>query len=108
MFKTRHLILTVFLLPCSANLYASSFFDQFIDPEDGYFDGSEFLQNYKYGVMPVPIVITEPAVGAGGGLAAVYFHDPDPAWKGELFDAEGRQHPSSISAAAAAATSNGS
>jgi hypothetical protein len=26
------------------------------------------------GLLPVPIIITEPAVGYGGGLAVLYFH----------------------------------
>ena len=98
--------LAMFLL--SPVLSADSFFDQFIDPEDGWLDGSEFLLDYEYGVLPVPIFITEPAVGNGFGLAGVYFHDPDPAGEGNLRDDKGRQRPSSISAAALGATSNGS
>lgn len=104
--KLRLLPLTLLLV--GQTLYADSFFDQFIDPEDGNFDGSEFLLDYEYGIMPVPIFITEPAVGNGLGLAGVYFHDPDPAWEGELRDSRGRQRPSSISAVAAAMTSNDS
>jgi hypothetical protein len=90
------------------NAHAESFFSKFIDPEDGWFDGSEFLLDYPYGVLPVPVVITEPAVGEGLGLAAVYFHDEDPAWEGEVVGSDGRQHPLSTSAVVAAATSNGS
>ena len=64
--------------------------------------------DYPYGILPVPIFITEPAIGNGFGLAGVYFHDPDPAWKGNLHDERGRQRPSSITAGAAGATENGS
>jgi hypothetical protein len=46
--------------------------DQFKDPEDGAFDMSTYLLERK-GALPVPIVITEPAVGYGGGLALVFF-----------------------------------
>ncbi len=45
-----------------------------IDPSDGKFDLSHWLGTAK-GVLPVPIVITEPAVGVGGGLALVFLHD---------------------------------
>jgi hypothetical protein len=53
--------------------YAASFFDQFIDPTDGKFDASDWLINAK-GFLPVPIIITEPAVGYGGGAALLFFH----------------------------------
>ena len=53
---------------------ANSFFDQFFDPLDGQFDTSDWLQSNS-GFLPVPIIITEPAVGTGLGLAAVFFHD---------------------------------
>jgi hypothetical protein len=46
--------------------------DSFRDPEDGAFDMSTYLLERK-GALPVPIVITEPAVGYGGGLALVFF-----------------------------------
>ncbi|WP_212590896.1 BamA/TamA family outer membrane protein [Bordetella genomosp. 5] len=42
------------------------------DPEDGAFDVSDFLLNHR-GVMPVPAIITEPAVGYGGALMLLYF-----------------------------------
>ena len=38
---------------------------RFSDPQDGAFDASEHLLQHR-GALPVPIVITEPAVGAGG------------------------------------------
>jgi hypothetical protein len=46
----------------------------FIDPEDGYVDASEWLLDKK-GFLPVPIVITEPAVGYGGGFAFLFFRE---------------------------------
>lgn len=45
----------------------------FRDPEDGAFDVSRFLAK-PVGFMPVPIIITEPAIGYGGGLGLLYFH----------------------------------
>src|SRR4051812_24642306 len=41
---------------------------RFFDPADGQLDLSYFLENPK-GFLPIPIVITEPAVGYGGGIA---------------------------------------
>ena len=48
--------------------------ERFTDPEDDAFDASAYLLDYK-GVLPVPIVITEPAVGYGGGIAAAWFSE---------------------------------
>jgi len=42
------------------------------DPEDGAIDISGYLDD-TYGIMPIPFVITEPAVNYGGGLAVIYF-----------------------------------
>lgn len=44
------------------------------DPSDGKFDLSQWLGTAS-GVLPMPIIITEPAVGYGGGLALLFFHD---------------------------------
>ena len=52
-----------------------------IDPEDGMLDASDYLSS-AHGFLPVPFFITEPAIGAGLGLAVAYFHPseafPDP------------------------------
>ncbi|QTC92240.1 BamA/TamA family outer membrane protein [Brevundimonas goettingensis] len=48
-----------------------SFFSQFIDPEDHALDFSAFLA--KGGFIPAPIIITEPAVDGGGGVALAFF-----------------------------------
>ncbi len=47
--------------------------EAFVDPTDGQFDMSDWLLN-KRGAMPVPIIVTEPAVGYGGGAALLFFH----------------------------------
>ncbi len=54
-------------------MQAASFFDQFIDPHDNKFDASNWLLNKK-GFLPVPIIITDPAVGYGAGVALLFFH----------------------------------
>jgi hypothetical protein len=44
---------------------------RFLDPHDGQLDLSEFLASPR-AFLPIPLVITEPAVGYGGGLAGVF------------------------------------
>lgn len=53
----------------------TTWWDAFKDPMDGDVDMSRWLLQHK-GALLVPIIITEPAVGTGGGLAAVFFHRP--------------------------------
>ncbi len=48
----------------------------FIDPTDGYFDLSDFIINKK-GFVPVPIIITEPALGGFGLAIAPVFIQPN-------------------------------
>ena len=58
----------------SVNVGATGLADVFIDPLDNQLDTSNWLLEKK-GFLPVPIIITEPAVGYGGGASLVYFHD---------------------------------
>ena len=58
----------------------------FTDPEDGYFDLSEWLLDRR-GFLPVPIIIPEPAIGYGGGAALLFF-------RGSIRDAATRTAPS--------------
>ena len=52
------------------------FLDKFYDDEDGKLDFSEFLA--RGGFIPVPIIISEPAVDGGFGLAAMFLKaDPN-------------------------------
>ena len=78
----------------------------FEDPEDHQLDASEWLLDRK-GFLPVPIVITEPAVGYGAGIGLVFF-------RGSLREMETRSQesgkrftPPGIFGAAAAGTENG-
>src|SRR5947207_6131953 len=48
--------------------------DLFRDPQDGALDASEWLLDRK-GFLPVPVVITEPAVGYGAGAALLFFRE---------------------------------
>jgi hypothetical protein len=54
----------------------------FSDTLDGNFDVSKFLRT-KYGFLALPIIITEPAIGYGGGATAFFIHrNPDESAKG--------------------------
>ena len=59
--------------PLGAN--AESIWQQLRD-DDGWLDASDYVLNNAIGFMPVPLFITEPAVGEGLGLAALFFHPP--------------------------------
>src|SRR5262245_15922030 len=48
------------------------------DPSDGKFDISAYLATPKR-FLPVPIVVTEPAVGYGGGLAGMFIRPREQA-----------------------------
>ena len=65
-------ILTWFCMS-GKSAHAESFLQQFVDPTDSKFDTSNWLINKK-GFLPVPLIITEPAIGYGGGAALLFFH----------------------------------
>jgi hypothetical protein len=72
---------------------------RFHDPEDGQLDLSYFLENPR-GFLPIPIVITEPAVGYGAGLIAMFLRQREKA------AGQGWARPN-ISAVGVLATENG-
>lgn len=49
----------------------------FFDAIDGQLDIGEYLAENAYGFLPVPILITEPAVGYGGGFTGIFLHESD-------------------------------
>jgi hypothetical protein len=73
-----------------------------IDPQDGKLDASDYLASAR-GFLPIPIIITEPAVGFGLGIAVAFFHVP------KELDPEQHPHhgPPSISVGFGAKTENG-
>jgi len=88
--------------------------DDFIDPQDGMFDVSHWLAEKK-GFFPIPIIITEPAVGFGLGAGLLFLHDPlsGKTPEGETFDPQsidkkGRLIPPSVSGLFGAYTENDS
>jgi hypothetical protein len=78
----------------------------FRDPDDGRLDMSEWLLTKK-GFLPIPIIITEPAVGYGGGLAVAFFRQSLGEKAAEVRDGQ-QFSPPLIAGAAAFFTSDGS
>ena len=95
-FAARGLLLVVALATSAAEVGAQS---RFFDPEDGQLDLSSFLENPR-GFLPIPIVVTEPAIGYGGGVAGMFLRPRREA------GTEGWARPD-ISAVGAFATENG-
>lgn len=79
----------------------------FRDPEDGQFDLSDHVLKHR-GLLPVPIIITEPALGYGGGLAALWFKESLEEAGARSLAESGRRAPPAIGALAAFRTQNGS
>lgn len=80
----------------------------FKDAQDGHFDMSRWLLERK-GFLPVPVIISDPAVGYGGGVALAFFHRPEGAAL-ERTAADGRKQmiPPNIYGVAGMKTENGS
>jgi len=109
MYIFRNLLLTISLLTLlhstneSNETKSTGFFNfdkqLFVSDEDGKFDISDFLST-KYGFMPMPIIVTEPAVGYGAGLNLMFLHD-------SLASSVHRKSPPSISGVVGGGTENG-
>jgi len=77
-YNMHNLIRAVLMLLLTGNsAFAEGFWDQFKDPGDGRLDASSFLADNAYGFLPIPIIITDPAVDGGLGLAGLFFHETD-------------------------------
>jgi len=99
-----------FLLSAAYQTKASQLFDAF----DGQLDASQYLSENAYGFLPVPIIITDPAVGGGLGLSGLFFHETEEDRKKRLQSMQNAvnaaQHlmPPSMSVAVGAYTGNDS
>jgi len=96
----------------SSSVVKSGFLKGVIDSQDGMLDLSKFLGKAT-GFLPLPILITEPAVGVGGGLALLFFHDSiknraELAKKKNLDRSPKKLPPPSVSGVAGFGTENGS
>jgi hypothetical protein len=76
----------------------------FKDPEDGRLDLSSWLLDRR-GALLVPVFITEPAVGKGGGLVTVFFSQS--MREAAAASEGGRYTPPDLYALGGAATANG-
>lgn len=72
---------------------------RFFDPGDGQLDVSSYLEQ-AHGLLPIPIVVTEPAIGYGGGAIGMFVRPREEA------GSEGWSRPD-ISAVGGLATENG-
>lgn len=102
--------LVLILLLCSSPAARADFRDTFIDPEDGMFDASKYLSEQRFGFLPVPVIITEPAIGVGLGMAAIFFHESEEQKKQRLSESieSGKAIlPENISIVAGGFTDNG-
>ncbi len=70
------LVSLVLLLSSPLCFAANGFFSQFLDPKDGKLDASQWLAGQS-GFLPVPLIISDPAVGYGAGLAVAFLHDAE-------------------------------
>jgi len=102
-------LLTSLLIAGTPAITNANIFEQFIDKKDGRLDASEWILENAVGFMPIPIVITEPAVGVGGGAALLFFSETDEQkqFRKDNPDVVNSELPA-VSGVAAAATSNGS
>jgi len=106
-------IVLILTLICTSPVFAESYWDKFKDPMDGKLDVSGWSDEEKQntgGILPVPIIITEPALGGLGlGLALGYMRDKGPYKNTEsLSEKEAKSRPSSVIGIAGAYTLNNS
>lgn len=88
----------------------------FTDKLDGNFDASRYLSENAYGFLPVPIIITDPAVDGGLGMMGLFFHESEEEQAARLKTMQDESNdkashslmPPSISAAFGAYTGNDS
>ena len=57
--------------PKDAPMFSRKATARMFDPVDGQLDVSEFLASAR-GFLPIPIIVTEPAVGYGGGVVGMF------------------------------------
>ncbi len=95
---------------CSAAQAHAGFYSTYMqDPDDGMLDASQYLSQVPMGFLPVPTIITEPAVGTGLAVMGVFFHESDEQ-KDQRMSAGSDKPvlPKNITIAGLGGTSNGS
>lgn len=110
--KKIKLLASIAALLSTTVAYASS--SQFFDTLDGQFDASQYLSENAYGFLPVPVIITDPAVDGGLGVVGLFFHENDDERDARLEAMQNAENasnhimPPSVSAAMGVYTGNGS
>lgn len=105
----RFVAVNLLTLSLSLSVHASFMSDYMTDPDDGMFDASQYLSEVPMGFLPVPAIITEPAVGNGLAIAGVFFHESEDQKKKHSESNSNRAIiPDNISVAGFGATENGS
>lgn len=95
-------------------LLANPALASFYDPVDEQFDLGHHLAENAYGFLPIPILITEPAVGLGGGIMGLFLHETEEEKNArkELamtsLDGGAQLMPAAVTLAGAGGTENGS
>ncbi|WP_428808288.1 BamA/TamA family outer membrane protein [Vibrio lamellibrachiae] len=101
------------ILLSTASLSTTAFSVSFTDPIDGMLDMGEYLAENAYGFLPVPILITEPALGVGGGFLGVFLHESEQEKEArrklalESIDGGANLIPPAVTVAGGGATQNG-
>jgi len=98
-------LLGLFAVLATAPAIASLYHDYSAAPEDAEIDTGNFLDRWSLPFIPIPKIITEPAVGTGLALGLVFFQESDEQ-KDET--SEGSLVPENITIGGLAFTSNGS
>ena len=113
-FRAAKIALTLLSVSVCTTTQAS-WQDTFLDPTDGMLDASKFLSENAYGFLPVPIIITDPAVDGGLGAAGLFFHESEELRDARLTALQSDDPaaaayllPPNVSVAAGAVTGNGS
>ena len=101
----RRLAAVLLALALAASALAQERSSGFRDPQDGRLDLSEWLLDRK-GVLPVPVLITEPALGYGGGFMGLFFRE-SMRERAQKAGEGGRIEPPDIYALGAMGTDNG-
>ncbi|OUR82728.1 hypothetical protein A9Q75_05420 [Colwellia psychrerythraea] len=71
----KKIVAPILIFLCSSSAFAAS--EIFTDKLDGNFDASRYLSENAYGFLPVPIIITDPAVDGGLGMMGLFFHESE-------------------------------
>lgn len=108
----KYIVVPFLLVLANSPSFAAT--GQFFDVLDGQLDASKYLSENAYGFLPVPIIITDPAVEGGLGMMGLFFHEEESEKEARLAAMQSSENalsslmPPSISAAFGLYTGNGS